>query len=476
MHQRTRMITAMLSVMLLSADAFAASTSPPERSAREPLTHRDSGIYGWWQPYFWEGPFQFLIVQAFVRPHESLDAVQNAGTAEGIGLWNENLMKARAAGKRVIAQATPGQGGRKTEEYYQGLVRFLETVNRRELYAVTLSEENIFWDGEHEKLTDIYYRLKNDFPEVPVYQWYSNSSRGDAWPGFRYPWLPADGWITDEYFAEPRDFEQEVRRYRMLGLPLIQLGYAAPVEAANHPTTSYHPSMLQGQLRVAKKYNVPFAYYCWEGGMPKRTFAWAETAEEASKKVFTFVLDEAGKAGQAKDEDLVQWDIDLPADTVLQADTNATFRHREDFDLRMNPGEQGPDPDFMARSLIRGLRYMKWVPEPGRIVVRAVDASPVDASITCPWRAPNGESCLFTARAKVLLEPGTTPDIIFEVSVNGYDWVASTDQVVDGMLTVESPAVHDILHTRLRIAGTSAKPGEPLAAIDWIEVSGTAAH
>ena len=452
-----------------------SNKAEPGTSAREPLTHRDSGIYGWWQPYFWEGPFDFLVVQAFVRPHESLDAVQNAGHLEGLALWNENLMKARAAGKRVIAQATPGQGGRKTEDYYEGLVRFLENVNRGELYAVTLSEENIFWDGEHEKLTEFYYRLKKEFPDMPIFQWYSMSGRGDAWPGFKYPWLPADGWIIDEYYAEPRDFEQEVRRYRMLGLPLIQLGYAAPVEAAKHPIMSYHPSVLQGQLRVAKKYNVPFAYYCWEGGMPKRTFAWAETAEEASKEVFKFVLDEADKARQAADNDLVNWDLHQPVDTILQADTNGTFRHREDFALRMNPGEQGAVPDFMARSLIRGLRYMKWAPDPSRIVIRSVDAAPVDTSVTCRWSPPNSESCRFTARAMVTVEPEASTEVIFEVSANGYDWLARTDQRNDGLMTVELPAVGKHLYSRLRIAGTSTEIGASLAAIDWIEVSGTAA-
>lgn len=472
MNRRTTTTSA--AVILLAAQVFAGEQAELKISAREPLTHRDSGIYGWWQPYFWEGPFDFLIVQAFVRPHESLDAVQNAGHLEGITLWNENLMKARAAGKRVIAQATPGQGGEKTEEYYEGLVRFLGNVNRSELYAITLSEENIFWNGEHERLASIYGRVKTQFPDVPVFQWYSNSSRGHAWPGFRYPWLPADGWIIDEYYAEPRDFEQEVRRYRMLGLPLIQLGYAAPVEAANHPTTAYHPSMLQGQLRVARKYNVPFAYYCWEGGMPKRTFAWAETAEKASKDVLKFVLEEADQARQASEDDLVNWDLHQPVDTVLHADTNGVFRHREGFALRMNPGEQGADPDFMARSLIRGLRYMRWVPDPGRITIQPVDADPVDASMTCRWTAPGGESCRFTARAGVRIEPGASVDVIFEVSANGYDWLARTSRIDKDLLTVEAPDAHRQLYTRLRIAGAPTKPGAPLATIDWIEVSGTA--
>ena len=445
-----------------------------EVGAREPLTHNHSGIYGWWQPYFWEGPFDFVIVQAYVISHESLDAEQDAGHIAGIRLWNENLMKARAAGKRVIAQATPGQGGRKTEKYYQGLVRFLETVNRKELYAVTLSEENIFWDGEHEKLTSYYYRLKKEFPEMPVFQWYSNSGRGTAWPGFMYPWLPADGWIIDEYYAEPRDFEKEVRRYRMLGPPLIQLGYAAPVEAASHPIASYHPSILQGQLRVAKKYNVPFAYYCWEGGMPKRTFAWEETAEELSKKVFRLVLDEAKKAKEVPEKDLNNWDICQPLETILEEGTDGELSYRESYDLRMKElGETLHKHDFMARSLIRGLRHMQWKPAPSRIIVRALDSGAVDAALTNHWTTPNGERCRFAASAKLDIDPKASVEVIFEVSLNGYDWIARTTEAKGGSIQVEVSTANTELYTRLRVAGKAAKPGRPLATIDWIEARGT---
>ena len=460
-----------LAVAIAAANGAAGAQSGPGVGAREPLTHNHSGIYGWWQPYFWEGPFDFGIVQAFVLSHESLDEVQNA--ADHPGLWNENLGKARAAGKRIIAQATPGQGALKTEEYYQGLVTFLENVDRDELYAVTLSEENIFWNGEHERLTRHYRRLKKRFPDLPVFQWYSNSSRGTAWPGFLYPWLPADGWIIDEYYAEPRDFEQEVRRYRMLGLPLIQLGYAAPVEAAKHPISAYHPSLLQGQLRVARKYNVPFAYYCWEGGMPKRTFAWAETAEEASRKALSLVLDEAQKAREVPLEDMLDWDdARKPVKTVLREDGEGTLSYREDYDLRMTPKDTAPEHDFMARSLTRGLRHMRWTPQPSRIVVKSDGRGPVDASITNHWTTPNGERCRFSASANVTIEAEASVELIFEVSTNGYDWIKRTAKVVDGVAQVDVPTGDTGLYTRLRIAGGTAKAGEPLAAIDWIEVRG----
>ncbi len=88
--KRIFVIATILAVTIFSANVFAEVKSATIVAARAPLTHKITGVYGWWQPYFWEGPFDFVIAQAFVLPHESLDDVQNASHSEGIKLWNEN--------------------------------------------------------------------------------------------------------------------------------------------------------------------------------------------------------------------------------------------------------------------------------------------------------------------------------------------------------------------------------------------------
>lgn len=64
-------------------------------------------------------------------------------------------------------------------------------------------------------------------------------------------------------------------------------------------------------------------------------------------------------------------------------------------------------------------------------------------------------------------------DTVFEVSTNGYDWIARTTEVTNGVARVDVPTAGTGLHTRLRFAGGAAKAGEPLATIDWIEVRGS---
>ena len=439
--------------------AYAAEPTP-EVPAREALTYRNMGIYSGWQPYFLEGPFDFLLVQGAV-----IWGKDEAADLEAVRRWNEHLVKARTKGKRVIADVLWRH--RTAETQFQTIERFLDGVDVAELYAITIGEENIFWDGYHELLTDFYHRIKQKYPDLPVYQWYSNTFRGTDWPGFTWPWLPADGWVVDEYWAEPRDFEQAVRRHRMLGLPLIQLAWATPMM----PRIPFHQAVLEGQLRVARKYNVPCAFFCYDE--TNRVWAWHEDAREPAKKVFGFVLDAMEQAKQVADADLTNWDLCKPLETVLEEAPDGQFVYRESYDLRMKAvGYKLPKHDFMKRSLVRGLRHLRWVPDPSRLIVRSHGREPVDVSLTNHWRTPNGEQCRFSASARITVEPGAPVGVIFEVSSSGYDWVARATEAEDGIIRVDGPAVHGHVYTRLRIAGRSEDAGAPLATIDWIEVRG----
>ena len=115
---------------------------------------------------------------------------------------------------------------------------------------------------------------------------------------------------------------------------------------------------------------------------------------------------------------------------------------------------------------------MKWKPAPSRIIVSSDGTKPVDASITNHWSTPNGERCRFSASTKIKIEPKALVEVIFEVSPNGYDWVAKTTKIDDGLMNIKLPKAQNNLYTRLRIAGKAAKAGAPLAEIDWIEVRG----
>lgn len=355
-------LVSLLTEAVFSADEFAPGEPSPMVSSREPLSYKTMGIYGRWQPYFWDGPFDFLLVQGAMVPGESA--------------------------------------------------------------------------------TDI--------------------------PGFVWPWLPADGWVVDEYWAVPGDFEQLVRRHRMLGSPLIQVVWATP----GIPRIHFHREVFHGQLRIAEKYNVPCGFFSLQE-TPRLAWGWQESAEESTKEVFGLVLEAIKKAREPGSEGQAEWDAWQPLKTVLVRDKNGDFTYRESFDLRIKAvGEKLPEHDFMRRTLIEGLRNMKWLPDPSRIVVRPVGTEPVDVCLTNHWSTPQGEACRFSAAAKVLIEPGTSVDVIFEASLNGYDWIAQSTSREDGVLQIDVPVAHRELHTRLRVSGESGNRDPPLVAIDWIEVRG----
>ena len=462
-------IACIVMAMNLSLTNPARAESGAPVSAREPLRYRNMGVYGWWEPYFWEGPFDFAIVQAFVLPHESLTEVQNVSDAEHAKAWNANLMKARAAGKRILAIVTPGQGEPPSEKYDRAFAAFLDHVNVDELYAVSISEEHALEEGRHEALVNSYHRLKERHPDLPVYQWYTNTSRGDAIPGFKWPLLPADGWIINELFADSRDFEFEVRRYRMLGTPVVHIVWASPVLDDSYP---FQPSVFDGQLRVAREYDLPCAYFCLDR-YENRKWGWDDAATEPTREVFRRVLDARQKARTIKMA-APPGDPGEPLQrTVLEKSADGTFRYRESFDLRTKvTGENLPGHDFMERSLIKGFHHVQWRPDPSRIVVRSDEAGPLDVSLTSHWITPAGERCRFTASARLAQEPPAGVEVVFEVSLNGYDWLAKATDTDHGVLRIDLPAAGDHLYTRLRIAADKMGAAASLAAIDWIEVQG----
>jgi len=457
------------------ADEPAAKSVP----ARLPLTYKDSGIYGWWQPYFFECPFDFLITQAIILPGDfGTPGTNNASDIEHIQIWNESLLKARAAGKRVIVVISPGQGEPYTETYYQALEQFLDHVNTEELYAVSLGEENISVPDWVDALGKFYHRIKTKHPDLPVYQWYSCSSRASARPRFSWPLIPADGWLSDEYVATPDDFEQAVRRYRMLGKPFVNIIWASPFYSSSKQTSvPFHQSIFDGHLRVSEKYNVPTAFFCWDGPIG-RFWPWDEQGQKENKDLFTIILDTISKSRALPDAAMQDWDdAAKPQATILKQADDGSFAYRENYDLWSGgANEEKPAVDFMSRTLIRGLRHLHWMPEPSRIVANSDAGRSMDASLTSHWRSPASEQLHLTASAAVTVEPGVSPEILFEISPNGYDWIAQTRDIKNGIMTIELPQAGSELHTRLRINGTSDQPEKPLASIDWIEVKGVPAQ
>ena len=302
---RNSLLFSVLVMTSLWRAAFSGAADIP--GAREPLTFRNSALYCGWNEYLVrpDTPFDFLLVQG-EGPYEGRDNSK----------WNEWLKKARKNGKRVIALLNP-QVKKANGEYYNistcppdeasldALVRvmgeFLTQVDVKELYAVSLSEEHIFWNGEAERLNALYDKLKAKY-DVPVYQWYSPSGEGSV-PGLNWPNLKADGWLADEYFLDQPFMERAMRGYTVLQKPIIQTIWAGGDKAS----VPFVPTRFWGQVDVCQKYNIPTSYFTWYGA----SYPWgfSENAPASLKRTFETTLQAAARTKSTIAPDYRAWDF-----------------------------------------------------------------------------------------------------------------------------------------------------------------------
>lgn len=234
---------ALLTVALLGL-AVTAGAAP-----QTPLTGRDAGLYVGIAGDYMYGPVPFAF---------SLDQVSRGTDPVRLRQIIERL---HANGKRSLLDIFLYEKGDETAkpaaEYMAWLDPLLAQLPLEKVYAITLSEENIYWNGHAEMLAELYRLVKAKYPTLAVYQWYSP---GAGAPGFGpWPLLPADGWVIDEYCA-PRDrFENLVRKYTLLDKPLIHLAWAAP----GWKEFATWDQVWDDQLAICRRYNVPLGFFCW---------------------------------------------------------------------------------------------------------------------------------------------------------------------------------------------------------------------
>lgn len=371
----------LFTLLMLTGLAAARNAAAEAPGAREPLTFRNSALYCGWNDYLVraDSPFDFLLVQGN-GPYEGRDNTP----------WNEWLKKARKNGKRVIALLNP-QVKKANGEYYNistspsdeasldGLVRvmseFLDQVDVNELYAVSLSEEHVFWNGEAERLNLLYDKLKAKY-KVPVYQWYSPSGEGSV-PGLNWPNLKADGWLADEYFLDQPHMERAMRGYTVLQKPIIQTIWAGGEKAS----VPFLPTRFWGQVDVCRKYNIPTSYFTWYGaGHP---WGFTETAPASLKRTFDTALQAATRAKSThpldtRDWDFVPWTIPtIKLAFASKDDRTATFR------------EQYVSPRgvrFVNDAEVRGFANLRWDSSP--VELRPRQAGDSTATVSYALESP----------------------------------------------------------------------------------------
>ena len=209
-------------------------------------------------------------------------------------------------GKRVILDAsifdddTGKLGPHPAATAFHHLAQTLKVVKPQWLYAVTLNEENVYWNGHAEVLAKVYHMAKKRWPDLPVYQWWTPMV-GIDWTG-QTGWraLPADGWVCDLYNMPRTEYERHVISFLHTGKPLVAILWASPQWPINTHSQFSTPAqwwrqegarVLRDQLDICRAYNIPVAYFAcqknlFKAGKLVHPIYWAWQATDRITRAF----------------------------------------------------------------------------------------------------------------------------------------------------------------------------------------------
>ena len=375
------------------------------------LTYRDAGLYVGTAHGYMLGPTPFAFTIEQVSRGSSPDEVR------------DRVEKLNANHKRVVIDfflyEKSDEQAKPATEYMAMLDGFLAKITIAHVYAITLAEENIFWNGHGEMLAELYKLVKAKYPELAVYQWYSP---GAGAPGFDWPWLPADGWLIDEYCMPGPQFEKLVRKYTILDKPLIHIAWAAP----GWKEFATWDKVWDSQLAICRRYNVPISFFCWwpKDGTPpppdnKDLWSWAapkgtEHYRVWHEKILPYVsrLKEWPKPGETSMND-------LHGSTIpIAGNEQGVFTYHEDFHT---------NPRFLDDPTIAGCRNLRYTGQ--RLEVKPDQV----ATLTYSFESP------FTLHGVTATVKGSGPDtsVTLALSSDGKKWTSASN--VDATLQVSLP-------------------------------------
>ena len=242
------------------------------RADRGRLTFRDAGLYcdldfihG--KDPADEGSTNMLPPDRAVRPETPwsfyiIQGNRSTPSAERVAL----LESMARNGKKVILRAKVGRLHKEpdVDAMEQWLVTFFERVDPAWLYAVTLDEEQIEWNGWAEALTKLYYRVKARWPDLPVYQWWTPMEAIDVRATSGWVALPSDGWMIDLYGEQREKFERKLVKFLEAGKPVVHIAWASPtwLRWSGADTWEGGQKIMFDQIAVCRAYDVPVAYFC----------------------------------------------------------------------------------------------------------------------------------------------------------------------------------------------------------------------
>jgi hypothetical protein len=169
-----------------------------------------------------------------------------------------------------------------TDYYVNMFAAVLDKVPDLPMDAVTIEEENIYWGGRAEFLSEMYQRLKERYPARQFYQWYSPRRKPSiAIPGKTWPDLPSDGWVVDQYGIYGKEFEDYIDQMKALDKPLIAVVWASPQWKVGDKMKRHNMEWwddlgwkyLYSHLATYRKHDVPVTFFMFttEEGKSEQT-------------------------------------------------------------------------------------------------------------------------------------------------------------------------------------------------------------
>lgn len=241
---------------------------------RSPLTFRDSGLYA--NPPFWHGrdPADEGLTNLLTPERAATEApwsfyiLQGRYSKQKPSEEDVRIIRDLAAhGKKVILRVKLPGGLHSNHDFDAAcdvLENVLTTLNPDWLYAITLDEENVYWGGNIETLSKLYYWCKERWPDLLVFQWWTPMEVPNVRAESGWVALPADGWVIDLYGRPADEFEQKLVRALETGKPVIHIIWSSPtwLQYSGGETWEEGRRVFQAQMDVCRGYNIPVAHFC----------------------------------------------------------------------------------------------------------------------------------------------------------------------------------------------------------------------
>jgi len=431
-------------LLLVTAQALAKETvvsaTIPEECSDQRLSVHDVGEYA-------STPWRRgKALNTSIKPDSRADRVRDLnlsiasvnlpGPDKNRDSWYDNWANAAKSGKQQGKIFLPRihfwHGDRVSgplsdfEIYWQRMDKFLDAMVQRDalkdFYGICLAEENVWWAGRPEILTKMFYRIKEKYPYVKIFQWWTPMRKT---PSFI---VPTDGWIHDPYSIGGRRIRRHVQRYLVTGKPFIFMPWAAWWDPEKKPWEPEKWQILEDQLQVCKEYNLPTAFF-WVGpnkscnfGMMRGTFM-----EKVNQRVLDWIKEV--RSLPVDYDGLSSADLSEGDGIILEpTETGGEFKFCDSFDTS----------EFILNADISGFRDLLWE-ESRTLAVRSFNGRSPQASLTYRFTFDKFAAKYPTVRLNVLyLAKGS--EVRLSISPDGNNWtvVSTTDTFTPKLLSINT--------------------------------------